>query len=54
MKKGFHLTCTACKGTFCAGCIQLEIHKCSGLDTKITDERARLAKTLVKVQASKI
>lgn len=48
------LKCKECSGNFCSGCIQLEVHTCSGLENKKKEEKELLAKKLPLIIASKI
>ena len=48
------LTCKECTGNFCAKCIQLEVHFCPNLETRLKTERENLSKKLVKVVAPKL
>jgi predicted nucleic acid binding AN1-type Zn finger protein len=48
------LKCRECSGSFCAKCIQLEVHFCPKLDERTKIEKENLARKLVKVVASKI
>jgi hypothetical protein len=52
--KGIQLTCRECHRNFCTGCIQLEVHACPCIKTKVVFEKERLEKQLVKVEAPKI
>jgi predicted nucleic acid binding AN1-type Zn finger protein len=48
------LKCRECSGSFCAKCIQLEVHFCPKLDERTKIEKENLASKLVKVVAPKI
>jgi hypothetical protein len=48
------LTCAKCSLKVCAGCIQLEVHGCAGLEKSAKQELAALEKKLVKVVAAKV
>lgn len=45
-KCGIPIECTYCDGFYCPGCIQLEIHKCSGIQKKIEEELYYLEKKI--------
>ena len=53
-KKGIHINCNHCKGNYCSSCIQLEIHKCKGIQSKIDKDLAVLEKTLEFVKEKQI
>jgi predicted nucleic acid binding AN1-type Zn finger protein len=53
-KKGIPITCKYCTNGYCSSCIQLEIHKCSGIETKNNEEKTNLEKKLIRVEASRI
>lgn len=48
------LKCKECSGNFCCGCIQLEVHTCTGLEAKKKEEKQLLEKRLPVIIASKI
>ena len=48
------LKCRECSGSFCAKCIQLEVHFCPKLNERTKIEKENLANKLVKVVAPKI
>ena len=52
--KNRFLTCRECSGSFCAKCIQLEIHSCPKLDERSKTEKEKLSKKLIKVVAPKL
>jgi len=52
--KNRFLKCRDCEGSFCAKCIQLEVHCCPKLDERSKIEKENLAKKLVKVVAPKV
>ncbi len=45
-KKGIPILCKYCSKSFCTRCIQLEIHKCDGLDDKRKLELSALSKAI--------
>lgn len=53
-KKGFALNCSECKGVFCTGCIQLELHECPGLVQKVKKDLMILEVKNQKVTAQKV
>ena len=48
------LKCKECTHMFCVNCIQLEKHSCPKLAERISKEKDKLEKTLVKVVAQKV
>ena len=52
--KNKFLKCRECLGSFCARCIQLEVHECPKLDERSKTEKENLASKLVKVVAPKV
>jgi hypothetical protein len=46
--------CRECRRNFCTGCIQLEVHACPCIKSKIVFEKERLEKQLIKVEAPKV
>ena len=53
-KKLGMINCKGCKGTFCSGCIQLENHACTGLESIRKQELQKLANNMPVVCAAKI
>lgn len=52
--KNKFLKCRECLGSFCAKCIQLEVHECPKLNERSKTEKENLASKLVKVVAPKV
>ena len=52
--KNRFLKCRECHGSFCCGCIQLEVHLCPKLDERSKIEKENLSKKLIKVVAPKM
>lgn len=47
-RKGFVMSCTHCSSSFCTSCLQLEVHGCKKLETKIRMDQCRLEERLSK------
>jgi len=45
-KCGVPIDCNYCDGSYCTGCIQLEVHKCLGIQKKIEEELHHLEKKI--------
>ena len=48
-KKCIPINCSYCIHDYCSSCIQLEIHKCSGLTKKCKNLVENLEKSLIRV-----
>jgi len=48
------VNCKGCKTLLCSGCIQMEVHSCTGIESVRQQELKLLEKRMVKVVAPKI
>jgi len=53
-KKGVYIQCMACKGSFCTGCIQLEVHSCDMMQEKIKNDLQNLEKRITFALPAKL
>jgi predicted nucleic acid binding AN1-type Zn finger protein len=53
-KKLAMINCKGCNSIFCSGCIQMELHSCTGLAAAKIEELRLLKERLVKIESKKL